>query len=328
MYAKSLLRTLRVGLVLLVSSGVVLPSAADANAIEHSDYLNSVSDDSHDECCAGGAIGRGLRQYLRTTDTRFNQFISPITNPVFFEDPRSLTEARLIFLNHELPGSLGGGDVQLYAMQVRAAITDRLSLIAIKDGFVVGQPNAPHDDGWADVAAGLKYRLWTDDCNTRVLSGGLTFELPVGSTRALQGTGDGEFNLFLSSAAELSNGWLWMSATGFRLPTNAQEESQVWYLSNHLSHRLGCTNTYVVGEVNLYHWMRAGNQPALAGVEGLDLYSFGSTGVAGNDIVTGAIGVKHKPSNWIELGLAWEAPLTSRRDILDNRITVDCILRF
>ena len=45
-----------------------------------------------------------------------------MTNPVFFEDPRTLTEARMIFFQHKVPAAAGGGDVQLYAVQLRAAL--------------------------------------------------------------------------------------------------------------------------------------------------------------------------------------------------------------
>ncbi|MCA9122257.1 MAG: hypothetical protein H6822_21420 [Planctomycetaceae bacterium] len=103
----------------------------------------------------------------------------------------------------------------------------------------------------------------------------------------------------------------------------------MWYWSNHLDRQLN-DYLYVLAEVNWYHWMKSGQQTLAPGVEGLDLFNLGSTGVAGNDIVTGAIGVKARPrgDNSMEVGVAWEAPLTQRRDILDNRLTVDCILRY
>ena len=105
------------------------------------------------------------------------------------------------------------------------------------------------------------------------------------------------------------------------------DESQIWYWSNHLDHQV-TDSLYLFGEANWYHWTRSGQRPALAGVEGGDLFNFGSTGVAGNDIVTGAIGLKYKPSCNMELGLAREVPLTQRRDVLDNRLTVDWIVRY
>ena len=50
--------------------------------------------------------------------------------------------------------------------------------------------------------------------------------------------------------------------------------------------------------------------------------------MAGNDIVTGAVGVKLTPGAWNEIGVAWETPLTDRRDITANRFTFDYILRY
>ena len=63
-------------------------------------------------------------------------------------------------------------------------------------------------------------------------------------------------------------------------------------------------------------------------MEGLDLFNLGSRGVDNNDIVTGALGIKYKPSSNVELGFAWEVPLTDRRDILDDRFTMDVIFRY
>ncbi len=272
--------------------------------------------------CRSGLFG-GL---IVPSDQCFGSFISPITNPVFFEDPRTLTEARLIFIQHRIPLAAGGNAVQLYAIQARAALNDRLSIVASKDGFIVSQ-NPLIDDGWADLAVGLKYNLLANYEAQRLLSTGLSYELPVGSTRALQGNGGGEFHLYLTGAAQLGCNWHWISASGLRLPADTVDESQVWYWSNHLDRQI-TDSFYLLGEVNWYHWLRSGQQPALAGVEGGDLFNFGSTGVAGNDIVTGALGVKYKPSCNTEVGLAWEVPLTERRDVLDNRLTVDWILRY
>lgn len=277
-----------------------------------------------DGFCLSGLIGAdGL---FKPSDHCFDNFISPMTNPVFFEDPRTLTEARFIFINHNIPNALFGGDAQLYAMQIRAALTDDLSLIATKDGFIVSD-NPLLDDGWADVSLGLKYNLFKDPCKQQIVSAGLTYELPVGSTRALQGNGDGEFHLFVTGGTQLGENWHFISGSGFRLPANTNEESQVWYWSNHLDYQIGDTGLYLLGETNWYHWMRSGETFPVP-VEGVDLFNLGSVGVAGNDIVTGAIGLKYKPSPNTEIGVAWEMPLTDREDILKDRFTFDWILRF
>lgn len=273
-------------------------------------------------CCCGKPRLLGL---IAPSDPCFSGFVSPMTNPVYFEDPRTLTEARFFFLRHKVPQPAGGGNIRVIAMQMRAALTKRLSLIATKDGFMMSN-NALINDGWGDVAAGLKYVLFSDPRSQRILSAGMTYELPVGSTRSLQGNGDGLFTVFMTGGAQFY-AWHVMSATGFLLPSDTAAESQIWYWSAHVDRRLGCSNLYWVSEFNWYHYLRSG-RGGIPGVEGGDLFNFGSTGVAGNDIVTGALGIKFKPSSGMELGVAWEAPLTSRRDVLDNRLTVDCIFRY
>ena len=60
--------------------------------------------------------------------------ISPVSNPIFFEDPRIRTEVRLIYLYNrvsddlalDLPGvtvPLGGADIHAFGAQIRFALT-------------------------------------------------------------------------------------------------------------------------------------------------------------------------------------------------------------
>lgn len=282
--------------------------------------------------CSGGCFdscGCALPELLLgcfcPTPCGFDDWISPMTNPVFFEDPRTLTELRGIFLQHKVPGAAGGGDVQLYALQIRAALTDRLSLIATKDGYAVSS-NPLIRDGWADVALGLKYNLIRDYQTESLVSAGAVYELPVGSPRTLQGNGDGEFHLFVTGGTELCCDWHLLSGFGLRLPVDDQAETTSLYWSNHVDYHLG-RGFYALAEFNWFHWLESGTG-GIPGVSGGDLFNFGSTGVAGNDIVTGAFGVKYKPNRLTEIGLAWENPLTERRDVMENRLTADLILRY
>jgi hypothetical protein len=271
-------------------------------------------------CCQPRLFG-----LFAPSDHRFGSFISPMTNPIFFEDPRTLTEARFIFFHHVIPQDTGGGTVQLMAMQVRAALTERLSIVAAKDGYATSS-HPLIDDGWADIAVGLKYNLWADPFAQRLLSVGASYELPVGSTRLFQGNGEGEFHLYLTGGTQLGCRAHWLSGFGWRLPVDGTDESQSIYWSNHWDYRL-LPRLYFLTEVNWYHWTQSG-QAAPFDFEGLDVINFGSQNVAGNDIVTGAIGFKFKPHDGMEIGIAWEAPLTDRRDIIDNRLTFDWILRY
>lgn len=275
----------------------------------------------------GGGEDRGLFGFgiLKESDHAFSSFISPMTNPVFFEDPRQLTEARGIFFQHKVPTALGGESVQLYALQLRARLTENISLIATKDGYITSS-NPLVDDGWADLAAGLKFTLIRDTCKQRLVSAGFTYEAATGSASTLQNNGTGEFNLFMTAGAKIGERAHWISAGGLRLPTNPTDESTSSYWSNHFDYML-LPRVYFLNEYNWYTWLGAG-QDGIGGVEGLDVFNLGSPGVSGNDIVTSAIGLKFKPGIHSELGCAFEFPLTDRRDIIDNRITVDFILRY
>jgi hypothetical protein len=277
--------------------------------------------------CVDGSCLTGLTGLFTKRDTCFDDFISPMTNPLFFEDPRTLTEARLIFANHRTPSSLaGGGSVQLYAMQLRAAINEDVSISATKDGFIVSD-NPIIQDGWADIAAGLKFNVYKDTLNGSLISVGTTFEAPFGSTKTLQGNGDGEFHMFTSAATRFLDDYHLMSGLGWRLPVNHAAESSSIYWSNHVDRRIGNSRFYLLSECNWYHWSANGAATA-ANFEGIDLINLGSTSVAGNDLVTGAVGMKFKPGGNTEIGVAWEAPMSNRQDIMNDRLTVDWIIRY
>ncbi|MFO1001971.1 MAG: hypothetical protein U0936_16675 [Planctomycetaceae bacterium] len=306
------------------SDGCAAEAVCDAN--------DGCADDGCGESCStlfgncGNSSLLDLTGLLHKSDHCFDDFISPMTNPLFFEDPRTLTEARLIFANHRLPGNLGGHSAQLYAMQLRAAINEDVSLIATKDGFIVSD-NPILNDGWADIAAGLKFNLYKDVEAQQLLSAGATYEAPFGTPRALQGNGSGEFHMFTSGAAQILDSYHLISGLGLRLPADQAAESTSMYWSNHLDRRIGNSKFYLLGEANWYHWLVNGGATP-ANFEGIDLINLGSTGVAGNDLVTLAIGGKYKPSGNTEIGIAWEVPASNRQDIMLDRLTVDWIIRY
>jgi hypothetical protein len=310
----------------LLACGSTLPAALANDCSSSVCECDACCDDcqADSSCCHEGCP---LFGFVLPSDRCFTDFISPMTNPVFFEDPRNLTEARFIYAHHVLPDDLGNGDLDIVALQLRAAITDRLSIIATKDGFIFAGSDAPLDDGWADVAAGLKYLLFADSECQRLLSTGLTFEIPGGSTQALQGTGDGEFNIFLTGGTQLGESSHWVSALGVRLPTNTSEESQMFYWSNHWDKQLGWNGWYALTELNWYHYLSSGDN-GVPGIGGLDFFNFGSRGVAGEDVLTWAFGLKYKPTDLSELGIAFEIPVTEFKDVLENRLTFDAIIRY
>lgn len=288
-------------------------------------------------CSAGSCCDSSLLDLLHPSDHCFDDFISPMINFVFFEDPRTVTELRPIFVNHWVPSTIGnnvpaGGSVQLYAAQFRIALTERLSVIATKDGFIVDNTNGALDglldDGWADVSAGLKYNLLRDPCNGTIVSTGFTYELPVGSSDALQAQGDGEFHLFLTGGQRLWDGNAHvLSSVGYRLPVDSSLQSSAIHWSNHFDVRMTDT-VYLFTELAWWHWTDDASQGSALGVAGQDLFNLRVNDVAGNNLVTQNVGMRYKPNRHLETGIAYEFPLTGFQDVIDSRLTVDMIFRY
>ena len=275
--------------------------------------------------CRSGLLGYGI---IKPSDRCFDDFISPVTNPVYFEDPRTLTEVRFIFLHHNLPTALGGNSVQAYAAQIRLALSERLSFIAVKDGLLYTQ-SPVLDNGFLDLNAGFKYNLIRDPCAGRIVSVGTTYEIPVGSQRTFQGLGDGEFNFFVTSGTRLfgSHRAHWLSANGLRQPLDENAGNRVAYWSNHFNYMLNTRRpVYVFTEFHWWHYLTNGG--GAVNIEGGDIFNLGAPAVRGNNLVTQAVGTRIKLRRNVEAGSAYEFPLTQRDGLMRDRLTMDLIVRY
>lgn len=281
----------------------------------NTDLLGSVFD------TVGGALaplGTDLK-----SDRCFDGFIEPVTNPVFFEDPRSRTRLRFLFINQLIPeGSLlQGGDLQVYGLEATFALTERLSIIAQKDGYIELQSDLlPNTEGTADIATGLKYVLIRDVENQFIVSTGVQYEWSNGSSDVFQGNGDGVWNVFLSGGKEICCDTHFVAAFGGHFPSDPSAESTSLYYSLHLDHAL-TDQFYALWEMNGLHYTRSGRAIPGLDEEGGDLINLGAGNVAGNHILTTAFGFTYKFNpNW-ETAAAYEFPLTKRNDLLDERLT-------
>jgi hypothetical protein len=279
-----------------------------------------------DECCDQGNCGRRVLGLLQS-DHCFDRFISPISNPFFFEDPRSLTEARGIFIENSLPSLIGSGDLQVWAGQLRGRVTDRVSIIAPRLGYIqVNQSGGGAPVGFLSSPVGVKYNFYRDVERQLLFTGGITYFIK-GSGNALSNFGDGDFHIFLTLGAQIFDRGHWLSGTGFRLPSNDNWGTQLWYWSNQWDYELP-NHIYPLVGVNWFHWMNSSTLNLGAPVTALDLLNLPSIGVAGTNVVTSVVGAKWKPSGNLELGSGFEFPLTNRTDILHNRLYADMIFRF
>ena len=134
------------------------------------------------ECCDSFNGRRRLLGLFLPSDHCFDRFISPISNPFFFEDPRSLTEVRGIFIDNSLPSVNGAGDVQVWAAQFRRRLTDRWSIIAPRlSYFSVNQTNnggGGNPAGFLSAPVGAKFNFIRDVDNQLLVSGGMTYFIP------------------------------------------------------------------------------------------------------------------------------------------------------
>lgn len=267
--------------------------------------------------------------------------ISPVANPIYFEDARITSEVRPIFMHHWLPsrfdfanGSVPlDGYVRVTALQLRYAITEKLGFIATKDGYIEFKPKGVlqnnHGYGWADLAAGFKYALVDDAENQLLVTPGLTITIPTGDDEVLQRDGEGEWNLFVS-AAKGFNDFHVLANLGFRIPNDQDEQTTQAHYSLQLDYR---TCDYFIPFVclNGFTTLTDGDDRLLGvnlNTEMYDLINYGSTAAAGyTQIVLGA-GFRSELTEDISVGLAYEAGTSTRQGIFDSRLTIDSIIRF
>lgn len=289
---------------------------------------------------------------METTTGGFENVRRPITNPTLFDNALPQTNIHPIFMYHNLPSQIRlangallpmGGHVEIYALQFEYAFNDRLSLVATKDGYVRIRPDTPlvwsQQSGFANIAAGLKYAFILDPANSFALSGSAIYEFPLGNHDVFQGEGNGVLNLILSTV-KMWDDLQVAAGGGVRLPFDGQQSTNM-FISAHASYEVVPWFIPLV-EVNWHHVLSAGNGrpnffnqvggavPVAASFEGNDLLNFGAANASQNrDLVTAAVGFRSRITESVDLGFAYEIPLTDDEEsIIDDRFTVDLVWRF
>jgi hypothetical protein len=234
-----------------------------------------------------------------------------------------------------------GGHVELYALQAEFAVNERFSIVASKDGYVEMRPDAnlSKEGGWANLGAGVKYAFILDPVSQTAVSGTMSFELPTGDSEVLQGEGDGAINLMVSGLKLLDN-WQFAGGLGFQIPF-ADEQSTEGWLSAHVSYEV-CSWFIPLVELNWFHVLDSGNGtgnfpeqagglvPAIVTFEGGDLFNLGAVNSDDNrDFVSAAFGFRSRITDSINVGAAYEIPLTNEdNSLMESRVTVDLVWQF
>ncbi len=256
-------------------------------------------------------------------------FVMPIGMFIYFEDPFITTDVRLIYAYHRIPDNsvLRGGQVQAVAAQIRVALTDKLALIAIKDGYSwVDSRITAAGDGWNDIGIGLKYNLVADTEEQYFLSTGVRWEWNNGSTDAWQGGGSHEISPFISMAKGWDK-WHFLGTLNGRIPTNRTNAnaSVIWNL--HLDYELTETFRPVI-EVHGIHWLTNADRLPFS-PDYLDVGSLGASKAAGTDFFSAGVGFRWQAYDNVSVGMTYEFPLESAsQNLQDYRIQFNTVISF
>jgi hypothetical protein len=267
----------------------------------------------------------------------FRSWISPVSNPTNFEDPRATAEVRPIFAYHLLDDDFitGGGEAYVGAVQARVALGDRLGIIATKDGYIWIDPDeaVPATNGWLNIAFGAKYAVWLDPETETIATLGLRYEAPTGNDEVYQARPDGVLNPFLSAGWGIGDLHL-LAYTGARLPISG-DDSSFFDLSAHADYEIGMF--YPLLELNWVHVLDGGRRLPI-NQEGFDIINFGSRYAGGSDVLTLAAGARIRPWDHIEwlggrigsvdFGAVYEYSLLGNDDLFGGRLTTDVVIRF
>ncbi len=259
----------------------------------------------------------------------FESFHEPLGQPIYFESPFNDTGLRALYLKHDFSSgsTMQGGDVTIYAVQARLALTDRLAFIATKDGYSDMNSGILQDEGWNDLAAGFKYVAVADTKENFVLTPGIRYMAENGTRGILQGGVD-EVSPFVSAAKGFDNLHLLGNVT-LRVPLDSGDGNTVGHWDLHADYDVNPKDRAVFAplfELHGVHYLSDGDSALNVG--GLDYTNLGSQ-PADSFVCWAGIGARLEYENKYEFGACYEFALTDPdKDIMDTRITIDFCVRW
>jgi hypothetical protein len=288
---------------------------------------------------SGPFCGSGGRKPFQS-DHCFDGFISPVSNPFYFEDPRSLTELRPVFMYQTIPHknyAYNGGNVEFFGVQARVALTESVSIDMTKLGGIWLHPDhaavpafAGDRSGFADILVGPKWTFIRNDRSGTLGAVGLLFDIPTGSSelRAADGLSLFPFLTFGQNFFRTSYGSMnALGEIGYSFGVN-NKPSDFFMTSLHLDYDIGNLHKiYPLIELNWRYYTNNGNAHVQS-FEGGDLINFGATDISGRNNLDLAFGLRYKFNENFQLGTALQFPLVGTKDLMDFRWTLDFIIRY
>ncbi len=256
-----------------------------------------------------------------------HQFVHPVTSPYWHEDSFVTSDLRAWFAYHNFPKSstIGGGDANVYAVQARLAITNQLQLVAYKDGFLETESGlAPvNEDGWQDIAAGLKWNFLQDFNNQLHAAVGVGYQFDLGDhvladdqeLRVWGSINKGFDRLHLGATVN----FFLANDKGNTLAGNSDHVS--WHV--HADYYV-CKWFSPVVEFNGYHVVDEGT--VVVPFQGVDVANLGGT--TKNDVITFGVGAEFRPIDNVGIRAAYEMPLTEGDQLFGYRWTFSVVFSF
>lgn len=286
-----------------------------------------------------GMTGTSDRKMFQS-DTCFNGFISPVTNPHLFEDPRALTELRPIFMWQRTPNSnwvFQGNSNYFATLQARVALTQNISIVMNRLGWAWQDPANPTQgiqsgNGLSEINIGPKFTFIRNTETGTLAAMGLNFILPVGSSTVSQNTGDLSLAPYVSFGRNFLRSdygsFNFLNTTGYSFSTD-DVRTDFLYSSFHLDYDVGDLHKfYPLVELNWFYYAFNGGARDI-NFENNSLTNFGARQVSGLSDLNLALGARYKFSENIQFGIAGEMNVLGGGRHMDLfRLTADMIFRY
>ncbi len=254
--------------------------------------------------------------------------ISPVTNPMYFEDPVIRSEIRPIFMYNNFANNFatGRGSARAGAIQFRYAITDRLAFIATQDGYLDINGTGVKGSGWMDLAVGFKYALINDVQNQFILTPGFTFQIPTGDKDVFYGRGSGQFNPFISFAKGFGDLHI-TGNIGALIPMLRQEQNTMAHYSLMVDYYV---SKWFVPFATANFWTTLNNASNVPGLRsnGYDVINFGAGNASTATQGMLGIGFRSNIQKNVSLGFAYEMAVVKPYGLANTRFTMDMSIRF
>ncbi len=272
----------------------------------------------------------------------------PISNPVYNDSAELKNQLDLQYMWQTLPSHVRtvtgakpnlDGDMNVVSLQLEYRLNERWSLLANKTGYIDFNPGDTLNkrEGFANVAGGFKYGFWPTQMERLSCAFRTTLEAPVGDDQVFQ-DGAGNISPAVIATYEMDRFAL-NGVLGGIMPFDASEQSSQGYLSldaaakltERLSSHLEMNWFRVIeqGHGDADYDSHAGIENAV-GFEGGDLINLGAAEAEQHkDFVTAALGMRYQLLENVNMGVAYEIPLTPKElGLMDERVTANVSMRF